>query len=83
MNNSFEEIIAKLNGAKKVAVFCHARPDGDALGSGLALYLALKNMGKKAYMCCDDLPPSKFAFMPVMKEVLTILPDEEYDTLVA
>lgn len=79
MNNTFEEIIAQLNGANKVAIFCHARPDGDALGSGLALCLALKAAGKTAYMCCDDAPPAKFSFIPAMKEVKKELPDGEYD----
>lgn len=83
MNNSIEEIIYKLNGAKCAAVFCHARPDGDALGSGLALYLALKNAGKKVYMCCDDAPPEKFSFLPVMKEVVPQLPDEPFDTFIS
>ncbi len=83
MNNTFEEIIAQLNGANKVAVFCHGRPDGDALGSGLALCLALKSMGKTAYMCCDDAPPEKFSFIPAMKEVKKELPNAEYDLLVS
>ncbi|MBD5584563.1 MAG: bifunctional oligoribonuclease/PAP phosphatase NrnA [Clostridia bacterium] len=83
MNNNPEEIIEKLNRAKTLAIFCHARPDGDALGAGLALYLALKGAGKTAYMCCDDLPPEKFSFLPAMKEVLTSLPEADYDTFVS
>ena len=83
MNNTFEEIISKLNGANNVAIFCHVRPDGDALGSGLALCLALKSMGKTAYMCCDDAPPEKFSFIPAMKEVKNELPDLEYDLFVS
>ena len=51
MNNTFEEIVSELREAKTVAIFCHTRPDGDALGSGLALCLALKSAGKTAYMC--------------------------------
>lgn len=83
MNNTFDEIIAKLNGAKTIAIFCHGRPDGDALGSGLALCLALKSMGKKAYMCCDDAPSEKFSFIPAMQEVKKELPDLEFDLLVS
>ena len=56
---TFEELIKLLNGAKKVAVFCHVRPDGDALGSGLALCTVLQNMGKTAYLCCEDDIPEK------------------------
>ena len=37
MNAKIEEIAKKLNKAKNIAVFCHVRHDGDALGGGLAL----------------------------------------------
>ena len=83
MNNRIDEIIAKLNSAKRVAIFCHARPDGDALGSGLALYLMLKNAGKVAYMCSEELPPEKFSFIPAMAEVVTELPNIEFDLMVS
>ena len=83
MNNSFDDIIEKLNAAKRVAIFCHARPDGDALGAGLALCLALENAGKKAYMCCEDAPPEKFSFIPSMKKVLQQIPNADYDLFVS
>ena len=83
MNNSLEEIIGKLKEAQRIAVFCHARPDGDALGSGLALTLALEAAGKTAYMCCEDVPPEKFSFLPAMKKVLQEVPDIDYDLLVS
>lgn len=83
MNNTLEEIISKLNSAKRVAIFCHARPDGDALGSGLALCLALQNAGKKAVMCCEDVPPERFHFLPSMKMVLQQLPQIDYDLFVS
>ena len=53
-NNTFEEILQAVNTATTVAVVCHYNPDGDAIGSGLSLYRALNNIGKKAYMFCDD-----------------------------
>ncbi|MDE6868653.1 MAG: bifunctional oligoribonuclease/PAP phosphatase NrnA [Clostridia bacterium] len=84
ISNSAFEIAEKLNKAKSVAIFCHARPDGDALGAGLALCLALHNVGKAAIMCCEDLPPEKFAFLPAMKLVRRGLPTKtEYDTFIS
>ena len=53
-NNTLEEISEQLNKSKEVAIFCHVRPDGDTLGSGLALCLALNNAGKKAFVFCED-----------------------------
>jgi phosphoesterase RecJ-like protein len=81
--NSLAEIAQKLNESKNVAVFCHVRPDGDALGSGLALTTALKNAGKNAFMLCEDEPPEKFSFLPLMKTVLQELPNLEWDTFVS
>jgi phosphoesterase RecJ-like protein len=56
-NNSLAEIAKQLNNYNNFAVVCHIRPDGDALGSGLALTLALKNAGKKVCMLCEDEAP--------------------------
>lgn len=83
-NNSLTEIVNKLKQSKTVAVFCHARPDGDALGAGLALCIALLKEGKSAIMCCEDLPPEKFEFLQAMKLVRRGLPSKpEYDTFIA
>lgn len=82
-NNSMQEIASALKKSKTVAVFSHVRPDGDALGSGLALCLALNNAGKRAYMCCEEAPPEKFAFLDAFGSVKTGLPDVEFDTFVS
>lgn len=81
--NSLEEIAVKLKKSKNVAIFCHIRPDGDALGSGLALCVALKNAGKKAFMCCEEMPPEKFGFLPAMQSVQTEIPEMEFDAFVS
>ncbi len=44
----FEKVIPILQAAKKVAIFAHTNPDGDAMGSAYSLKLALKEMGKSA-----------------------------------
>ena len=82
-SNSYTEIAEQLKKARSVAVFCHARPDGDALGSGLALCLALQNAGISAIMCCEDTPPEKFSFLSAMKSVRRGLPTkQQFDTFV-
>lgn len=37
-----------------VYILTHQSPDGDTIGSGLALYYALTGMGKKARVLCSD-----------------------------
>lgn len=77
MNNSnLAEIAAVLKNANTVAIACHVRPDGDALGSGLALCIALKNAGKTAYMLCEEAPPERLKIFPAMELTYTQLPEE-------
>lgn len=82
MKATVNEIITALENAEKIVIFCHVRPDGDAVGSGLALCLALKNLGKTAYMCCEEFSAEKFAFLPATATVMSEVPEVEYDALV-
>lgn len=49
----FSEIIEKITSSKKIVIFTHESPDGDALGSSLAVYLSLKQLGKDVDVVCD------------------------------
>lgn len=49
-------LVAHLRGASRVVVSSHERPDGDAVGSGMAMTLALRAMGKDARMVMCDRP---------------------------
>ncbi len=80
--NSVAAAAAQIKNAQSALIFCHSRPDGDALGSGLALCLAMRAAGKSAHLVCEDAPPEKFAFIPSMKEVKTSLPEGEYDAFI-
>lgn len=60
---SLVDLSAKLKREKSVALICHVRPDGDTLGSALALSLCLNNLGIKAEVVCDDAVPSRFLFL--------------------
>jgi phosphoesterase RecJ-like protein len=73
-NNSLAEVAKQLNSLSTFAVVCHVRPDGDALGSGLALSAALRNAGKTVYMLCDDEPPARLCIFDTISGVLQKLP---------
>ena len=64
------------------AVIAHVHPDGDAIGSTLALGEALKQMGKKVMMMNEDGVPSNLAFMPGVENIIPT-PDEPVDVEVA
>ncbi|MCM1336922.1 MAG: bifunctional oligoribonuclease/PAP phosphatase NrnA [Candidatus Amulumruptor caecigallinarius] len=57
--------------AHKVAITCHVSPDGDAMGSTLALAGVLNNMGKHAIVVTPDRPPKSLAFLPGAADVVS------------
>ena len=64
------------------AVVAHIHPDGDAIGSTLALGNALKNMGKHVVMMNEDGVPASLAFLPGVEDIIST-PDEPVDAEVA
>ena len=51
-------------------LMAHVAPDGDTLGSCLALQLLLGQMGKRAQVVCDDPVPHLYGFLPGADGVL-------------
>lgn len=78
------QIVRNIQSAQTIGIFCHVRPDGDALGSGLALAAALGNAGKRAYMFCEDAAPDRLKIFPAMEEINTSVPHGvEFDILIS
>src|SRR5437773_8548301 len=67
---NFEEIGQILRDHQRFAVLSHVRPDGDALGSQLALALSLKQLGKEVRVWNEDGMLEKYSFLP-RAELLT------------
>jgi phosphoesterase RecJ-like protein len=84
MNLGFAPIGNALQSAGTVAVLTHVRPDGDAIGSQLAMVLALQKLGKTVVAWNEDGLPESFAFLSG-SEVITKPPDEpmEFDIVLA
>ena len=61
------DIIDILRREQSFLVLTHYRPDGDAIGSQLALTLILKGLGKTVEAWNDDDVPAKFKFLPGAK----------------
>lgn len=77
-----QQIRDRLNEARSILIASHVRPDGDAIGSLLALGLALQNAGKTVQMVLQDGVPASFRFLEghdlVQKE-----PKGEWDTFIS
>jgi len=60
----FEQIGQALREGGRFAVLSHVRPDGDALGSQLALGLSLKRLGKDVRIWNEEGMLEKYSFLP-------------------
>ena len=59
------EAAAFIRQHRRFLLLCHVSPDGDALGSSLALGLALEAAGREWTAACDTVCyPHKYAFLP-------------------
>ncbi|MDD7380001.1 MAG: bifunctional oligoribonuclease/PAP phosphatase NrnA [Succiniclasticum sp.] len=65
-----------LRKAQKIVIVSHVSPDGDTLGSGLALMHALRSLGKEVTLNVDDMIPSAYAFLPGIREYRRFAPEE-------
>ncbi len=63
-NTSLEAIAAHLRNASSFAVLSHYRPDGDAIGSTLAVTHALLALGKTVTALNEDPVPETLKFLP-------------------
>ena len=71
---STEEVVAELRRRKAFVMVSHVKPDGDTLGAGLALGLALKKLGKRVHYFQQDLVPRNLRFLPETQFVSNVLP---------
>jgi phosphoesterase RecJ-like protein len=65
--SSWNAALAAISEAKEIVLACHQGPDGDALGSMLALALALRTQGRPVFASWGSDPfvtPRHYAFMP-------------------
>lgn len=66
-----KEIISVLNKEKVFLIAAHINPDGDAIGSSLALSGALESKGKEVYVYNKDRIPAIYKFMPGYRKCKT------------
>ena len=58
------DAVAFLTKYDSFLLMAHVAPDGDTLGSCLALQKLLQQLGKQAWVVCDDPLPHLYAFLP-------------------
>jgi bifunctional oligoribonuclease and PAP phosphatase NrnA len=74
-----EQVVAELRAADKLLLTTHENPDGDALGSLLAMHAILTQLGKDAvmYMSPDEFPlPWEYRWLPLDDGLVMTPPDD-------
>lgn len=69
IKSDFNLIIETLSKGKKIGITCHVSPDGDSLGSSLALMQGLLKLGKEVYIMSKEALPETFTYLPFSGEV--------------
>jgi len=70
-NDAFcSEMLSALHDANSILLCAHIFPDGDAIGSNLAMAHALRAMGKDVTVACSDPVPQSFRFLPGAETVV-------------
>lgn len=69
MMNNLNDIINKINESSKIALSFHSSPDGDSIGSSLALMQGLRGIGKKVYIVSKENIPANYRFLPYADEI--------------
>ena len=68
--NQLSELRHLIDGAQSIIVTCHRSPDGDALGSSLALSRYLKSLGKEVTIVIPDAYPDFLMWLPGTQEIV-------------
>jgi bifunctional oligoribonuclease and PAP phosphatase NrnA len=69
-----QAIIDQLTRSRRVLLTTHTHPDGDAIGSLLALGLSLERMGNTIAMVDDDPIPAIYRFLPEVARITRRVP---------
>lgn len=76
-------VIENIKKSENILVVSHAQPDGDAVGSSLALGKALIKMGKKVTIYNEGQIPAIFRFLPSVDLFVNDIESfDDYDTVV-
>ena len=88
LNKSYKRVSEVIKENENFLIITHVFPDGDALGSSIALYSLLVQSNKNVFMICENDLPYQYNFLPFydrfMKELKGIkTPSKDKDKYVS
>ena len=76
---TLKQAAAKIQAANKILLTAHVLPDGDAVGSTLAMLQILRSIGKTARIFIDDTIRDNLQALPHCDEIRRPVKDETFD----
>ncbi len=77
-----DQIIRYLKNSSHILIATHANPDGDAIGSLIAMGLCLDVLNKKTTLYNESPIPAVYRFLPAVNRVVRNIKNENYDLAV-
>ena len=79
---TLDEIFKEIQKAEKIVVLTHESPDGDAMGSALAMKLMLEQLGKNTDVIIPEYS-RMFNFLPSIEEIHIDFERKKYDLAIS
>ena len=79
---TLDNILNEIKNAESIVVVTHKTPDGDAIGSSLAMKLALESMGKNPDVIIPEVP-EVYDFLPGREEIKEKTEIERYELAIS
>ncbi len=79
---TLDEILKEIKNAQTIVILTHEVPDGDAMGSAIAMKLALESLGKKSHVIIPEYP-KMFDYLPNITEIKIDSEIEKYDLAIS
>ncbi|MGC8668758.1 MAG: DHH family phosphoesterase [Chthonomonadales bacterium] len=79
MKRVLQKAVDAIGEARRVVIASHVNPDGDTLGSALAIGRALRNMGKEVTLLSHDGVPEIYRWMPGQECILRRTQERSFD----
>ncbi len=76
---TMDSIIRHIKNSHRILVISHTNPDGDAIGSLIAMGLSLKALNKKTTLYNESPIPAVYRFLPKVHQVVRKLDKTDYD----
>jgi phosphoesterase RecJ-like protein len=75
--NNYQTIIDLIKNGNRFLITSHAHPDGDGIGSSIALAKFVESLGKKAVVFNKDRVPHNLEFLPCSDKIIQTVGDSE------